>query len=79
VSYECYVWLVREADGREAPVAAIMDGRLGPMVLQHSDHERALQLEPFARAHAKASGQPVRLAHLVECSCVHVSGEPIKP
>ena len=68
MTYECWVWVVKEQDGTEHPIATILPQapQLGPMVLQHSTKATAQSLEQFARAHGKASGRPVRLAHLVE-------------
>ena len=63
--YHCWVWLVEEADGTVGPVAAVLPG-LGLSVLQSRRRELAEAMRGLAERHARTSGRPVRLAHLVE-------------
>jgi hypothetical protein len=65
--YECWVWLVKEEDGSEGPVAAFVpELPFGPLVLQHSRRPMAEAFGPIAHNHGHETGRPVRLAHLVE-------------
>ena len=66
--YEMWQWVVKEQDGKEGAVAALIPGQpeLGPMVLQGRTERIARQMEQLAAMHAISSGLPVRLVHLRE-------------
>lgn len=64
--YECWAWLVREDDGVEGVVGAVVFPGVGVMPLQARTEQRARALERYATHHGELSGKPVRLAHLKE-------------
>jgi hypothetical protein len=66
--FELWVWVVKEADGQEGTIAAMIPGseHLGLMVLQGRTREVADRLGGIAMRHGEASGRPVRLVHLQE-------------
>lgn len=64
--YEMWAWLVLEEDGTEGVITAVVPGVEVFLPLHHRRREMAERLEELAWAHGRASGRPVRLAHLVE-------------
>ena len=66
MTYECWAWLVAEADGSEGVIAAALPGMPGLSVLQARSKRLAMAMTCIAEGHAHASGRPVRLVHLVE-------------
>jgi hypothetical protein len=63
--YELWAWLTFE-EGAWGIVAGMMPGIPTVMPLMHRDRDIAERFKPLADAHAKKSGNPVRLAHLLE-------------
>jgi hypothetical protein len=66
--FELWIWVVKEEDGLEGTVAAIIPGSeyLGPMVLQGRTREIAERCRDIALAHQEVTGRPVRLVHMRE-------------
>jgi hypothetical protein len=64
---ELFVWMVKEADGREGPVATIIPA-LGPspVVLATGRLDLAERMGLYAAMHADNSGLPVRLVRFAE-------------
>jgi hypothetical protein len=54
-----YAWTTRLPDGSTSLVGTILDGLHTPLIAMRIDV--AASLQPFAKLHAEASGQPVYL------------------
>jgi hypothetical protein len=63
---DLFAWLVKEDDGREGPVCALIPGLNMAAPLVSLSLALAELLEGVARAHADATGKPVRLVRYTE-------------
>lgn len=64
---DLFAWVVKEPDGREGPVCAVVPG-LGPLAVPLVSMSRNVidALSHVASLHADASGKPVRLVRFEE-------------
>lgn len=60
---ELYAWQVREPDGRWSLISALISGNHMPLI--HRELQVVYGLMPIAKAHARAMGQRLRLAHFI--------------
>jgi hypothetical protein len=64
---DLFAWLVKEEDGREGPVCAVLPG-LGLVAVPLVSLDRRLMeaIKPVAQAHGDRSGKPVRFVRFTE-------------
>jgi hypothetical protein len=73
---DLFAWIVKEADGSEGPVAAVIPGvgsAAVPLVSMKRKIIDALAL--YAVAHAALSGKPVRLVRFTEAETLRRLGD----
>jgi len=70
VAYECFAWVMIEADGKEGVIAAVMldNEVLGIIPLFARERYIVEGFEPLARKHGANAGVPVRMVRLMEVS-----------
>lgn len=68
-----WAWMVQAADGRWGVIGAIIP-RMGNAQLVAGSEETIRLLRPFAEAHHRASGDPVRLVRFAGAEVVESFG-----
>jgi hypothetical protein len=64
---DLYAWVVKEEDGKEGPVCAILPGMgMAAVPLVSMNKDVVCRLAHIARRHGDVSGKPVRLVRFAE-------------
>lgn len=67
-----YPWVVKDSDGREGVISALVPGLPGITALQNRDYDVVLSLGDIAKTHADRSGHEVRLVKFVRAQVLEV-------
>lgn len=67
-----YAWVVKDSDGREGVISALVPGLPGITALQNRDYDVVLSLGDIAKTHADRSGHEVRLVKFVRVQVLEV-------